>query len=309
MKTIVVIGRLCGLWLLAAASAPALAREPQDAGRLRAPVTVELASGRSFTAHVDRRTDRSRLWLRWSRDSAWLLRPIAWDRIRQVQVGPKTLTVEQFRALVEASRPDVIPLPAEGRSNRIVSRGETYPAGAEAEDLTTPETPATGPARQPRQAQRVQTLAIDVGVANWDDDVEVDGLVVEARPLDADGRVAAVDGTLEVDLIVQRWGVARRTQPFLQRGRWTQRVRARDFGPVGARYRLPFAAGGFHPEFDRESSPYAAVQAQLSVPGQGVFAATEGTVRIRPYSAVRDALEASTGKRFFPQERTGEGRR
>ena len=45
------------------------------------------------------------------------------------------------------------------------------------------------------------------------------------------------------------------------------------------------------------------------MPGQGVFAATESTVRIRPYSAVRDALERATGNRFLPQEKTGDGRR
>jgi hypothetical protein len=111
-------------------------------------------------------------------------------------------------------------------------------------------------------------------------------------------------GTLEVDLIVQRWGVVRRSQPFVQRGRWTERVRGGDFGPAGARYRLSFDAVAFHPELNSKTGPYAAVCAQLSVPGQGVFAATQSEVRIRPYSAVRDALESATGKRFFPQEKT-----
>ena len=289
-------------------SLPPAAGQPAGAGPLGAPVTVGLTSGRSFTANVDRRTDDTRLWLRWTRESARLLRPIAWDCIRWVQVGQETLTGEEFRGRVEASRPEVIPRPPEGRPNRIVLKGAAYPVGAKP-GAPTREAPAAGPARRTLEARRVQSLAIDVAVANWDADVEVDGLIVDVRPLDADGQVVPVDGTLEVDLIVQRWGVVKRPQPFIQRGRWTERVRAGDSGPAGARYRLPFGAGGFHPEFDRETAPYGAVHVQLSVPGQGVFAATESTVRIRPYSAVRDALERATGNRFLPQEKTGDGRR
>jgi hypothetical protein len=45
------------------------------------------------------------------------------------------------------------------------------------------------------------------------------------------------------------------------------------------------------------------------VPGQGTFETTESLLRIRPYSAVRDQLQLSTGRRFFPRERTGDGRR
>ncbi|MFH1923324.1 MAG: hypothetical protein ABIP48_25965, partial [Planctomycetota bacterium] len=76
-----------------------------------------------------------------------------------------------------------------------------------------------------------------------------------------------------------------------------------EFGLLGAKYRFPFQA--VHPEFDLELAPYAAVHARLSVPGEGVFEATESDVRVRPYSATRDHLQYTTGQRFFPLERTG----
>ena len=312
MKTIVVISHLCWLLVFVGLLSPAVAGPPEDVEPLRAAVTVEPVEGRSFTAKVDRRTDDWQLWLRWSRGSAHLLRPIRWDRIRRVHVGQETLTGEQFRRRVEAARPEVIPLPPEGPPRRIDVKGAEYPGDAKAA-APTREAPGREPAARPAlaapEARRVRSLAIDVAVANWDADVEVDGLIVDVYPLDGDGQVVPVYGTLEVDLTIQRWGVVKRPQPFIQRGRWTELVRTRHFGPSGARYRLPFGAAGFHPEFDRCAAPYGAVHAQLSVPGQGVFAATQSTVRIRPYSAVRDALERSTGERFFPQEKTGGGRR
>lgn len=301
MNTMLGIGRLCGLLALVGSVSAAAGQAPEAAG-LSQPVTVELISGRSFTASVDARTDDAQLWLRWGVDSARLLRPIQWDRIREARVGQQTLTGAEFRRLVEASRPAVIPLPPEVLPGRIVSKGEGYPAGEAAG-----ETPSAERARPAPDGRRVQSLTIDVGLARWDADAEVDGLVVDICPLDATGRVVPVDGTLEVELIVQRWGVIKHPQPFAQRGRWIKRVRSEDFGPSGARYRLSFDAVGLHPEFESKLGPFGAVCAELSVPGQGVFAATDSLVRIRPYSAVRDALERATGRRFFPREKTGGG--
>jgi hypothetical protein len=133
--------------------------------------------------------------------------------------------------------------------------------------------------------------------------VEVDGLIVDVYPLDATGRPVSVNGTLDVRLIAEHTGVVKRKQPFSTEGRWTRPVRREHFGLNGASYRLPF--GRFHPQFDLRSSAYGAVHARLSVPGKGVFEATETTVRIRPYGLLRDGLQQATGRRFFPVERTG----
>jgi hypothetical protein len=90
-------------------------------------------------------------------------------------------------------------------------------------------------------------------------------------------------------------------------GHWERPVDPGDFGPGGAVYRLPFQE--VHPELDTSMAPRGAVHARLSVPGQGTFEATSSMVRIRPYSAIRDALQRETGFRFFPQEWTQDGRR
>ena len=143
-------------------------------------------------------------------------------------------------------------------------------------------------------------------MANWDGDVEADGLLVHVYPLDDSGGVVPARGTLRFELIGQRDDVFGPPQPFTTLGQWSQQMRVEDFGPRGAVYRLPFQ--GVHPEFDLTVAPYGALHARLSVPGQGTFETTESLLRIRPYSAVRDELQLSTGRRFFPQERTGDGR-
>lgn len=148
-------------------------------------------------------------------------------------------------------------------------------------------------------------LTIDARVANWDGDVEVDGLIVEIRPLDAEGGVIAVDGTLEISLLGWRSGTSGFEQVPVRVGRWTKRLRQDEFGPLGAHFRFPFQS--VHPEYHLDWAPHGGVHARLSVPGQGVFEATDAAVRIRPYSAFRDRLQHTTGGRFVPLERTGRG--
>lgn len=259
---------------------------------------VEVVSGRSFAGQVDARTDPAQLWLRTGGPSISILRPIDWARVRQVVVEGKTVPGSEFAQTVQAHRPDgagpVTPKPP----LRIVMEGEA--TSREKADV------AAGAARPYREDGRVAYLSIDVWAANWDSDVEVDGLVVEITPFSAGGRPVSVRGTLEVTLFAQRHGSGARG-PFDRRQRWTQRVSPEDFSPaIGtAQYRLPFAPAGANPEFDLLVARYGAVTAELSVPGQGTFAATAASVRLRPASAVRDSLEQATGARFFSGERTG----
>jgi hypothetical protein len=148
-------------------------------------------------------------------------------------------------------------------------------------------------------------VRIDAYVANWDQDVEVDGLVVHVFPLDCDGLVTPVDGTLNVTLVGQQLGAVRDREPFPHLGQWTRAVCLEDFGPAGAVYRLPFQA--VHPEFDLRVSSGALAHARLIVPGSGTFEDSQATLRIRPYSAFRDHLQQRRGTRFLPVERTGRG--
>jgi len=281
-------------------------------GTRRVPaITVELASGRSFTADVDPRTDAIRLWLRHSRGTAVILRPIRWQRVVCVKVGEETLSGEEFREVIVQPR-ELVPRGDEvevGRSGFIrVHAGpptDSHAAESPASAGWSGAMAATGGG--PRAAIAVRSLAIDAWVANWDADVEVDGLVVEVHPLGANQAPVPVRGTLGVTLMGWRSATANSKQYSARLGRWSHLVGPTDFGPSGAVYRLPFQSA--HPEYNLQWAPYGAVHARLSVPGGGVFEATQSDVRIRPYSAARDYLQQTTGGRFFCLERTGRGRR
>ena len=56
-----------------------------------------LASGRTFYAQVDRRTDEQTLWLRIAWDRTVILRPVAWDRVVRATVAGRAFTGEQLR--------------------------------------------------------------------------------------------------------------------------------------------------------------------------------------------------------------------
>lgn len=300
MKTNFPVSLLCGLLLLLigltgrATAEPGVGQEQREAES----ISVELTSGRIFAGELDARTDASQLWLRSERGSAVLRRPIQWDRVVQVRVAGQDLSGEELRQIVETVKPDSAGGKEQAaKQNKIVIKGSAPSGGFLS---------VTRPAR--RKAPRVRSLAIYATAANWDADVEVDGLLVHVYPLDGTGGVVPARGTLQFNLTAQRENTAfRRWQPFTTLGRWSRRVRVEDFGPDGAVYRLPFQ--GVHPEFDLTVAPRGAVHARLSVPGQGTFETTESMVRIRPYSSVRDELQLSTGRRFFPEERTGRGRR
>jgi hypothetical protein len=294
MKTSLPTSLLCGLLLCLvgfsgrAGVELALGQDSQQADT----ISVRVASGRVFVGQLDARTDAGQLWLRSGHDSLVLLRPIQWDRVVQVSVADQDLSGEEFRQIVRTVKP------ADPASEtRVAGPKEITITGGHESDVA-PEAVRAEPPELPR----VRSLAIDAAVANWDADVEVDGLVVHVYPLDEGGRLIPARGTLQFDLTGQREGEFRHWQAFSPLGQWTEQARAEDYGPQGVVYRLPFR--GIHPEFDLAVAPHAALHARLSVPGLGTFETTESMLRIRPYSAVRDRLQLSTGSRFFPQERT-----
>jgi len=152
----------------------------------------------------------------------------------------------------------------------------------------------------------VAYLQLDAWLGHWDADVEADGIVVEITPRDSAGRLTPVHGALEVTLVIPPRSAAAALDQKSLRQRWVQQVRPDDFSPVtgSAQYRFPFGSAQNNPEWNLDLAGYGAVTAQLSVPGQGSFSATAGGVRVRPFSPVRDRLQQSTGRRFFPWEQT-----
>jgi len=194
-------------------------------------------------------------------------------------VAGEDLSGEQLHEVVNAVRRD-IPVPPE-----TAIAPETIVVTSSADHMRSVVPAEVGPAGA-GEASRVRCLAVYAKVANWDADKELDGLLVHVYPLDVNGAVVPARGTLEIDLLGQRFGRVKRSRPFTSLGRWTQQVSRADFGSDGAVYRLTFQR--VHPELDLSVAPYAAIHAKLSVSGQGTFETIESTVRIRPYVAALD---------------------
>lgn len=264
------------------------------------PIEVQLADGRRFTAPLDWHTDSAALWLRWQRGDAYILRPIPWVKIASVQVAGAQLAADELRAMVQDVRQDV-PLPEQiGAVQKTAQLRALWPLGqpgaTSADHLPAAST-------QQGDRGRVRWLDIEVQAANWDADVETDGLLVRILPRDESGRVVPVRGTVQVELWGQHWGVVKRAQPYGRIGHWSKPLGIEDFAGHGACLRLPFQST--RPDFAPDLDPRGAVHVRLSVPGQGTFEATDAMLRLRPYSAVRDRLQQGTGQRFFPGELLG----
>ncbi|HEX4000488.1 MAG TPA: hypothetical protein VHX65_18190 [Pirellulales bacterium] len=255
-------------------------------------LSVSVLSGRTFEGQLDPQTDRELLWLRVGEGAIVLRRPIEWSRVVRVRQGNKELSPDELRAIAHSA-------PAATREPLLP------PPPVPATDWTVAKTWLTAPANRSAPAappSPVAALQIDVELGHWTPGVEPSGIVVCIHPTTADGSLAPVDATMAVDLIGQRPASEGAGDGLATIGRWTQAVRAGDFGPLGAEFRFPFQA--VHPDFDLELRAHGLVHVRLSVPGQGTFAASQALVRLRPYSAVRDRLQEHTGSRFAPIEET-----
>jgi len=278
----------CGTLLFALSSFQQVAGQNHVSGEPRTvgqPLVVraDLADGQTFHAMIDCRTDEDRLWLRWSYGTISFLRPIRWEQVVRAKLCGTTLAGEQLLEAVQIAVKDRPSRQDDAKSIVMIGTDRAEAPCEYALPVAEPETKA---------------LHISARTANWDSDVEVDGLLVDVCPMNADGDVLAVNGTLDVDLV----GWKGRHRSSIQLGHWSRRVDrdAFEFGRI--RFRLPFEA--IHPEFTPEVSAYGAVHARLAVAGSGTFEATDSDVRIRPISSTRDRLERTTGRRFFSFENT-----
>ena len=265
-------------------------------------VTIDVKSGREFTGQIDAQTDALQLWLRIARDGMSICRPIAWSQIVGARQAGHEWTVDALRAAVSN-------LSSTLEANESWSDGLS---GAPHDGGTFTVLSAVANAPPATLIEPVTAIEIDVYAANWDADVEVDGLVVRITPTDASGKATTVQGTLYVEWIAQRpvalvtrnYRVGRDLGPrFVRAGRWTRRLTNDLTGPEGVTFRLPFQAN--HPEFDLDLADFGLVNARLAVPGQGVLHASNAMVRVRPYSAIRNARERLDNARFFPIEHMG----
>jgi hypothetical protein len=271
-------------------------------GRAAEAVVVETASGRVFTGQIDHRTTSRQLVVRSGPDDMHLARWIEWGRVARVRIDGKPYTASELLARFDAEGwPRVAEELSQPKASTPRPPAPRPPGPSQAFDAE-----AAGGERVEEAWPVARSLHIEAQSGKWSGYTDNDGVVVRVFPLDANGNVVPVGGTLEVDLIGSQSASLTRGDPFPQLARWVERVDPRDVGSDGATYRLPFQA--WHPDFDLQLGSLGAVHARLSVPGQGVFDDTASMVWVRPYSATRDRLQMHTGGRFFlPQERTSRG--
>lgn len=267
------------------------------------PITVSVKSGRSFTAELDVRSNADKLWLRFSKESMSILRPIEWPSITEIRRGDQPLSIEQVRTAAIAANAELPPQPKAPIAKRAVEGGprrgsfQTWnirPAAAE-EPL---------PARSP-----VRSIGFDAYLANWDADVEADGLYLSLSALDGTGLMTAVDGTLEVELIGDRRPPLTRGNAFPVLARWSRQVTAAEMENSGGYYRARLEFQALDPEYNLWINTHALVHVRFSVPGDGAFEASVDGVRMRGFTPVRDRAQAAFGTRFLPTEQSGRGRR
>lgn len=244
-------------------------------------LTVMLASGREFTAHVDSRTDEERLCLRFSSGGGSILRPIAWNRITAARLGDQEIAIKELKRTCEELK--------------STSPPRVMPANSPASAPTSPSSPP------------VAFIRIDAWVANWDADVEPDGVRVQLEPCDENGTPVAVSGTAEIELFAAR---ARKYHEAPQSGgwstelieRWNENVEAKEIDPRGVLLKLPL--GAIHPDFTTGVGNWGLIHVRIVVPGSGVFEQSIDGVRLRNWSPVRDGLFLQSGRRFFSTEGT-----
>lgn len=268
---------------------------PPDGAPAEPPqLRVQLASGRTFTGAVDTRTNDERLVLRFERAGIVLLRPIAWEHVVSAAAGDEPIPADRIRPAALGMRSE-----AAMRESRF-GEPAANPAPAASASL------GDGPLHSPPPL--VTSITFDAQIANWDRDVETDGLLVELWPLSADGYLAPAGGTVEVELFAPQ----RRAFHHAPRSggatierveRWVRSVSPSDYTANGLRLKLPF--GAVHPEFDLDWIGVGLVHVKFAAPGHGVFESSYDGVRIRPFAPLRDRLELKGWPRFLPSEGVG----
>lgn len=261
-------------------------------------LTVRLASGRVFSGEVDPSTSSELLVLRSGRGGTTVRRPIEWPRIEAAWHQSRQVALSDLPRLAESLKNELeAPDKAAANTNLLDA---SYAAAA----LIGPDNPGPPPLTLPR----IMSVAFDAQIANWDADVEMDGLVVLIQPLDNDGQITPAGGTVEIELFAPQLRVFHHAPlsggDTLERvERWTRAIRSDEFGHSGFRLRLPF--GAVHPEFDNDWLAYGLVHVRMTAPGHGVFDDSRDGIRIRPWAPLRDQLELNTGRRFVPTEAVG----
>ncbi len=261
-------------------------------------LTVKLSSGRQFSGAVDNRTDAKSLWLRYGTDGITVLRPIDWKRVVSANHQNQDVPLDQLRQLAFQIKTEEQPAPPLNAAPKPVATNSMLTQSERAR-------------RALGAAPRIRSVQFDAFLANWDADVEADGLVVDVLPLSGSGRLTAINGTVQIEL----FALQKRRFQDIPRGRgtvstrigsWSRRFSADQVGASGLRFKLPFQA--IHPEFNGRVGTHGLVHVRLVAPGHGVFEHSQDAIRIRTFAPLRDHLERNGRDRFLPSEMLGRSR-
>lgn len=255
-------------------------------------VLVELVDGKRVTASLDSRTNPNVLWLTTSLGKGELCQSIPWTDVRRIKIGEQ----EFDGSLVHAA----VALICQTSHERL----ET-PSGQTRIDS---ETLKTGTWQQPDEqakprrhapGHKVQAMSVSAWLANWDQDVAADGLMVELTPYDSWGDPVSCNGTANFTL--QAWKTSGRDRHLeIRPERWSRSVRASDSTSGSLIFRLPFRT--VQPQRNSDWWPHGVLQVRLAVPGSGVVERTLSDLRLRYAEPMRDTWEQYTGHRYYPGE-------
>ncbi len=273
------------LTTLAAVSAENLPPPDGEGAGGGATVEIQARDGRTLTGVVDDRTDGDRLWLRREESGIILASSVAWDEIDAVDLDGASLSVDEL-----ANQATHLATAEAAWYAEVVQQELPYHALV---------TPATGRFSHGR-ASRVRSVQIVAAcLANFDRDMEPDGLQIALVALDERGAPVSVRGNFTAQLVGERRPALAPHRTFGMLERWSETVRPIDFIDGVATFELPFRRTA--PEWEFELTPDALVNVTLGVYGEGNFAAS-APVMLREFNPLRDHLQLEQGTRFGPFE-------
>ncbi|RCS54833.1 hypothetical protein DTL42_06865 [Bremerella cremea] len=254
-------------------------------------VELTTASGRTFRGTLSPKSNFDTVRITSTRGSIELTRPIAWKAIRELTINEQPASFEQLKTLIhrvhEAGSPT-------GISSGLLTIGPSTAFSNENEVAVIQN-------EDSQKSAPIASLSAWATYKNWDQNPTVDGLEVTFSAEDAEGMPTVAQGYLEAELYAFQSesysGVPQGQGSRFERvGAW--RI---PLNQTTARYdsrvaRLPYQ--GNSPATDGGISPHGILVLKLIVPGQGTFAASLDDVRLRPYSALRDANQLTGNPRF-----------
>ena len=252
------------------------------AARLAAAQQVRAVAndGRVLSGELDSRTDQQALWIRQSASSVVLAIALDWEQLAEATLDGQNATRSELQEQAAAT-----------------------PSAPSPVTVVEPLVPIVPQAPLPQRPPRLRSVEIvDACLANFDRNVEPDGLLLTIAPLDEQRRAIAVRGSLAVRLFGQRRANTQPAATFGDLEHWTLPVRPGDFVDGLATYELRFR--GTAPEWEFDLLPDALLSVELGAFGHGNFAAA-APVTIRAFNPFRDNLQQNRGSRFAPEELRG----